>query len=103
MQAMPIVFFLALLLWQSTFELTKIEVQGLSRFEPAAVLTTVGLKADSSAGKPEFDVACQRLIATGLFEGCNWKYVATSRTGVTLTFNVKEADAPQKVRLTVPG
>ena len=40
---------------------------------------------------------------TGLFEGCNWKYAPTSRTGVALTFDVKEAEAGQKVRLTVPG
>jgi outer membrane protein insertion porin family len=97
------VFLVALFLWQTTFEVTKIDIDGLSRFEPAAVLATVGLKSGSSAGKPEFDAACQRLIATGLFEGCNWKYMPTTRTGVTLTFQLKEAEAGQKVRLSVPG
>ena len=44
-----------------------------------------------------------KLMATGLFEGCNWKYAPTSRTGVTLSFQVKEAAGRQKVRLSVPG
>ncbi|HYP09215.1 MAG TPA: POTRA domain-containing protein, partial [Bryobacteraceae bacterium] len=53
--------------------------------------------------KPEFDAACQRLIESGLFEGCNWKYMPVSRTGIALMFEVSEAPAQQKVRLTIPG
>jgi outer membrane protein insertion porin family len=98
------VFVFALLfLWQSSFEVTRIDIEGLSRFTPAAVLTAVELKTGASAGKPEFDAACQRLIGTGLFEGCNWKYAPVSRTAVVLTLQLKEAQAAQKVRLTVPG
>lgn len=95
--------FVAWFLWQSTFELTKIDIEGLARFQPAAVLSTMGIKPGSSGGKPEFDAACGRLIATGLFAGCNWKYVPSTRTAVTLSFQLKEAEAGQKVRLTVPG
>jgi outer membrane protein assembly factor BamA len=97
------VLLVALFLWQAAVELTKVDVQGLSRFETGAVLSSVGLKRGSTAGKPEFDAACQRLIGTGLFERCDWKTTPTSTTGVTLTLALKEAAAGQKVRLTVPG
>lgn len=96
-------FVWALFLWQTTFDLTKIDVQGLARFKPDAVLTTVGLKTGTTAGKAEFDAACQRLIGSGLFQGCNWKYVPTSATGITLDLQLKEAPADQTVRLTIPG
>ena len=94
---------LALFLWQATFVVGKIEIEGLTRFKPDAVMSTVGLKPESTAGKAEFESACQRLIHTGLFESCNWKYVPTSKTGVVLTLQVREAPADQAVRLTVPG
>lgn len=96
-------FVWALFLWQTTFDLTKIDVQGLARFKPDAVLATVGVKTGMKAGKEEFDAACQRLIASGLFQGCNWKYVPTSATGITLDLQLKEAPAEQTVRLTIPG
>ncbi len=95
--------FFALFLWQATFELTKIDIEGLSRFTPDAVLQTVGLKPGANAGKTEFDGACQRLIRSGLFEGCDWKYTPISTTGIALAFRLKEAPAPQTVRLTLPG
>jgi outer membrane protein assembly factor BamA len=96
-------FFLFLFLWQSTFQVVKIDIQGLSRFQPEAVLTTVALKANSEVGKTDLDAVCQKLIVSGLFEGCNWKYAPTSSTGGTLTLDLKEAPAPQTVRLTIPG
>ena len=95
--------FWAFFLWQSTFELTKIDMEGLARFKPDAVLQTAGLKPGAKAGKAEFEAACQRLVRSGLFQGCNWKYEPTSTTGITLTIQVQEAPAPQTVRLTVPG
>ena len=95
--------FLLLFLWQSTFQLAKIDVQGLARFQPKAVLATVGLKAGSNAGKAELDGTCQKLIGSGLFEGCNWKYTPTSSAGGTVTLDLKEAPATQTVRLTVAG
>ena len=97
------VVFLLLFLWQSTFQLAKIDVQGLARFQPKAVLATVGLKAGSNAGKAELDGTCQKLIGSGLFEGCNWKYTPTSSAGGTVTLELKEAPATQTVRLTVAG
>jgi outer membrane protein assembly factor BamA len=90
-------------LWQATFEITKIDINGLSRLDQAGVATTLGVKTGASLGKPDFDAACRRLMETGLFEGCNWKYAPTTRTGIALTFDLKEAEAGQKVRLTVPG
>ena len=78
--------------------MTKIDVQGLSRLTPGSVLETVGLKAGTQAGKTELDRACQKLIGTGLFEGCNWKYA-----GGAVTLELKEAPAEQTVHLSVPG
>jgi outer membrane protein assembly factor BamA len=98
-----VLLFWAFFLWQTTFELTKIDIEGLSRFQPDAVLGTVGLKPGAKAGKVEFDAACQRLIQSGLFQGCNWKYLPTSTTGIALTIQLNEAPAPQTARLTVPG
>ncbi len=95
--------FLFLFLWQSTFHVLKIDIQGLSRFRPEAVLTTVALKANSDVRKTDLDDACQKLIGSGLFEGCSWKYTPTSSSGGTLTLDLKEAPAPQTARLTVPG
>jgi outer membrane protein assembly factor BamA len=93
-----LVFPLLLLMWQSTFQLAKLDVQGLSRFPPEAVMKTVGLKVGTQAGKAELDRACQKLIDTGLFEGCNWKYA-----GGAVTLELKEAPAGQTVHLSVPG
>jgi outer membrane protein insertion porin family len=98
-----LVLTLLFFLWQSSFQLTKIEIQGLSRLRQDAVLTTVGLRTGMTAAKADLDGACQKLIATGLFEGCNWKYTPTSRTGGTVTLDLKEAPAGQTVRLTAPG
>ena len=89
---------LFLFFWQSTFPLTKIDVQGLSRLTPGSVLKTVGLKAGTQVGKTELDRACQKLIGSGLFEGCNWKYA-----GGAVTLELKEAPAEQTVHLSVPG
>ena len=97
------VLFLFLFLWQSTFHVTKIDMQGLSRFRPEGVLTTLALKAPSDVGKTGLDAACQKLIGSGLFEGCSWKYTPTSGSEGTLTLDLKEAPAPQTARLTVPG
>jgi outer membrane protein assembly factor BamA len=91
-------FALLLFLWQSTFPLTKIDVQGLSRFSPAPILKTVGLKIGAHAGKSELDAACEKLIGTGLFEGCAWKYA-----GGAVTFDLKESPATESVHLSVPG
>ena len=85
--------FLLLFLWQSTFQLAKIDVQGLARFQPNAVLATVGLKAGSNVAKAELDGTCHKLIGSGLFEGCNWKYTPTSSAGGTVTLELKEAPA----------
>ena len=93
----------ALFLWQATFELTRIDIEGLLRLKNEAVVQSIGLKPGVAAGKVEFDDACQRLIQTGLFQGCSWKYQPTSATGIALTLQLQEAPAPQTVRITVPG
>jgi len=95
--------FLAFFLWQATFELAKIDIQGLTRFTPDAVLQTIGLKPGANVGKASFDDVCQKLVRSGLFEGCDWKYMPTSASGIALTLQLKEAQAPQTVRLTLPG
>ena len=97
------VLFASFFLWQSTFEVSKIDIEGLQRFQPAAVVSAIGLKIGATAGKTDFDAACRRLVDTGLFQGCNWKYAPVSRTSVALTFSLEEAPADQTVRLTIPG
>jgi outer membrane protein assembly factor BamA len=92
-----------LLFWQSTFEVSRIEIEGLQRFERAAIVSAIGVKVGATAGKTDFDAACRRLVETGLFQGCNWKYDPVSRTAVALTFSLEEAPADQTVRLTIPG
>ena len=90
-------------LFFQTFELSKIDIQGLSRFAPEAIFVTTGLKSGVKAGKPEFVAACEKLVRSGMFRGCDWKYQPTSPTGATLTLELVEAEAPQKVRLKIPG
>jgi outer membrane protein assembly factor BamA len=97
------VLLVAFFLWQASVELTKIDVQGLSRLDAGAVLATVGLKTGATAGKPEFDTGCQKLIRSGLFERCDWKTIPTSASAATLVLQLKEAEAGQTVRFSVPG
>jgi outer membrane protein assembly factor BamA len=95
---------MALLFWQTaSFDVSKIDVNGLKRLQPADVLASISVKEGARAGKAEFDAACQRLVETGLFAGCNWKYVPVLQTGVVLTFDLTEVPAQQTVRLRVPG
>ena len=97
-------FVLALLLWQTaSFDVGKIDVNGLQRLKTADVLASIGVREGARAGKAEFDAACRRLVETGLFAGCNWKYVPVSQTSVAMTFDLTEAPAEQTVRLRVPG
>ncbi len=97
-------FVLALLFWQTaSFDVSKIDVNGLQRLKAADVLTSIAMKEGSRAGKAEFDAACRRLMEIGLFAGCNWKYVPVSQTAIALTIELMEAPAEQTVRLRVPG
>ena len=45
------VFLLALFLWQTTFDVAKIDINGLARFKPDAVLATTALATGAKGGE----------------------------------------------------
>jgi outer membrane protein assembly factor BamA len=97
------VFVLALLFWQTAFDVDRIDINGLHRLKPDAVKASIGMKEGTKAGKTQFEAACRRLMETGLFASCNWKYVPVSQTGVVVAIDVTEFPAEQTVRFHVPG
>lgn len=97
------VFALALFLWQSAFDVGRIDIIGSQRYQPEAVVSSIGVKPGTKAGKTELDSACRRLMETGLFDGCNWKYVPAANNSIAVTFELKDSPATQQVRLTLPG
>lgn len=68
-------------------------VEGTRIYTPAQVLAVAALKVGQVAGKPEFDAARDRLVATGAFETVGYKFApAGGGKGYTATFQVTEIE-----------
>jgi outer membrane protein assembly factor BamA len=85
----------------------SLAVEGNKVFTRDQVLAVAGLKVGQVAGKPEFEAARDRLVASGAFETVGYKFEpAGDRQGFVATFQVVEAQPTFPVQfeeLPVPG
>jgi outer membrane protein insertion porin family len=81
------------------FPIESVRLEGLHHYTDDQVLAASGLKIGQMAGKPEFEAARDRLIATGVFETVGYKFVAAEGgKGYIATFQVVEIEQAYPVR-----
>jgi outer membrane protein assembly factor BamA len=97
------VMLFALLLQAGSWPVASVQVQGVSRFSAQDVAGASGMKVNSRAGAADLDAACARLMKTGLFRSCNYRYSPGPQGAISVEFTVSEMPAEQTVKLTVPG
>jgi len=69
----------------------SLKVEGNKIFTPAQVLAVTGLKIGQMAGRPDFDAARDRLLATGAFETVGYQFASGPEgKGYVATFQVSE-------------
>jgi outer membrane protein assembly factor BamA len=70
-------------------------VEGSHNYTQAQILAVAGLKVGQLAGKPEFEAARERLVATGMFETVGYKFApGGDKSGYAASFQVVEASRP---------
>lgn len=97
--------FTGFLLLAALFPLESIQVEGLKRLKPAAVVAASGLKVGQKVDKPDFEAASARLLATGVLASVGYRYTSSATGGgYALTFEVSEVDQVFPVRFEeLPG
>ncbi len=89
---------------QDAFPLAGIQVQGNSRFTQEAVARASGLTLEQTVTPKDFEAACNRLAATGFFEGARYQFKpAAGRSAYELTLVVSEVTDLYDVHIDVPG
>ena len=79
--------------------IVSLTVEGNRHYSRDQILAVAGLKVGQVAGKPEFDAARDRLVASGFFEMVAYHFdPAPNQTGETGTFQVAEVDAAYPAR-----
>lgn len=78
--------------------LTRLTVEGLATLPAGAVLHVTGLTEGQAVGQADLEGACGRLLATGLFSDCRFRFNA----GLA-AFQVSEAETSQAIGLDLPG
>ncbi len=69
----------------------SLSVEGNRNFTTQQILAVAGLKVGQVAGKPEFDAARDRLVATGCFETVGYRFAPSKdSSGYAATFQVAE-------------
>ncbi|HEY2012695.1 MAG TPA: hypothetical protein VGH38_04300, partial [Bryobacteraceae bacterium] len=69
----------------------SIVIEGLRIYTREQILAVVALKPGQVAGRPEFDAARDRLVATGAFETVSYKFEpGAKREGYVATFQLTE-------------
>ena len=82
----------------------RLVVEGNRRYSSDQVLTVAGLKIGQVAGKPEFDAARDRLVASGAFETVGYKFEpGPNNEGYVATFQVIEVEPAYPVRFEMLG
>jgi outer membrane protein insertion porin family len=77
----------------------NINVEGIHHYTREQVLAASGLKIGQLAGRPEFEAARDRLLATGVFETVGYKFAAAGTAkGYVATFQVTEVEQAYPVR-----
>jgi outer membrane protein insertion porin family len=75
----------------SKWPVQSLAVEGNQVFTREQVLAAAGMKVGQLAGKPEFEAARDRLVATGAFETVGYKFEpAADKQGFAATFQVTE-------------
>jgi outer membrane protein assembly factor BamA len=87
---------------QEQWPVAKVAIEGNREYASEAVLAAAGLKPGASAGRAEFDSACNRLMGTGLFTNCQYSWVPAGQ-GVAVTFRIAELEPRQTIRVDLPG
>jgi outer membrane protein insertion porin family len=77
----------------------SITVEGNRIYKTEQILAVAGLKVGQMAGRPEFEAARDRLVATGAFETVGYKFVpAEGVKGYAATFQVTEVEQAYPVQ-----
>jgi len=76
----------------------SLAVTGNHIYSRDQVLAVAGLKIGQIAGKPEFDAARDRLVATGAFETVGYRFQPGPGRGYAATFEVTEVQQAYPVR-----
>src|SRR5882672_8642638 len=92
-----------ILLFLAAAPIQNIEVHGNKTVAPQVISAISGLKPGQTADKPDFDLACARIVRTGFFTNCNYTFAPNANHGYNVTFDVEEVERTQTVRLEIPG
>jgi outer membrane protein insertion porin family len=77
----------------------SLKVEGSHNYTQAQILAVAGLKIGQLAGKPDFEAARDRLIATGMFETVGYKFApGGDQHGYAASFQVVEAQPAYPIR-----
>ena len=77
----------------------SLKVEGSRNYTPAQILAVAGLKIGQMAGKPDFEAARDRLVATGMFETVGYKFApGGDKNGYAASFQVVEAQPAYPIR-----
>lgn len=77
----------------------SLKVEGSHNYTPAQILAVAGLKIGQLAGKPDFEAARDRLVATGMFETVGYKFApGGDQHGYAASFQVVEVQPAYPIR-----
>ena len=68
----------------------SVAIEGNRNYTREQILATLGLRIGQAAGRPEFEAARERLVASGAFETVSYKFVPGPNQGYAATFQVTE-------------
>jgi outer membrane protein insertion porin family len=77
----------------------SLKVEGSHNYTQAQILAVAGLKIGQLAGKPDFEAARDRLVASGRFETVGYKFAPTAKNGYAASFQIVEADPAYPIRV----
>jgi len=77
----------------------SLKVEGSHNYTQPQILAVAALKIGQLAGKPEFEAARDRLVATGMFETVGYKFApGGDKNGYAASFQVVEAQPAYPIR-----
>ena len=75
---------------QAKWPIRSLAVEGNHLYTTPEILSVAGLKIGALAGKPEFDAAHDRLLATGAFSTVGYKFDVTPAGASNASFQITE-------------
>src|SRR5258706_12281239 len=77
----------------------RLTVEGLKNYSLQQALAATGLKTGQLAGRPDFEAARDRLLATGVFDTVGYRFAPSSGSnGYEASFQVVEGEPGHPVR-----